>query len=61
MPTPQKSMTETTASFYFYMVSTALGVGGQVTKLFLRGLRWASLPFGRAIIMRPDQRRRLLF
>jgi hypothetical protein len=54
MPTPQKSMTETTASFYFYMVSTALGVGGQVTKLFVRGERWASLPFGRAIIMRPD-------
>ena len=56
IPTPQKSMTETTASSYFLHGAYGLRRRMASNKLFVRlsGGRWASLPFGRAIIMRPD-------
>jgi hypothetical protein len=57
MPTPQKSMTETTASSYFlhglYGLRRPMASNKIVREIKRRG-SWASLPFGRAIIMRPD-------
>ena len=55
IPTPQKSMTETTASSYFLHDEYGLRRRMASNKLFVRlsGGRWASLLFGRAIIMRP--------